>query len=314
MLGAVIHVPKRREPSTAGDPLQINLRRLVWLILLIVILPTALLTGIGGALILTQQGSVDLLLGILAMSFAVSVLAGATLLLFLAGRGMRIAKVQSTFLSRMGHELRTPLAGIRLHAQLLQRTDLPEDAQESLVAITRETDRLTDLVERILRWREIRSRTHLYKKITTSPREIVDQVVAALPAPSAVRVALREPLPELRGDPEALAEAIRNLISNAIKYAGESGPADLVVRRFGRRLVFAVSDRGPGLPEIPPDRLFEAFYRHPDPARPDPGGSGLGLAIARQIVQAHGGRIGVAERAHGGTRFVIVLPYLGDAS
>lgn len=302
------------DASTGRDPLQVNLRRLVWLILLIVILPTALLTGIGGTLLILQRGSLDVLLGILSVSFAVSVLAGATLLMILAGRGARIARVQSTFLSRMGHELRTPLAGIRLHAQLLASLELPPDARASVDAVSRETDRLTELVERILRWREIRSRTHLFKKKRTTPRAIIDAVISGLPDPSCASVRWHEPLPELRGDPDALAEAIRNLVSNAVKYAPDSGPAEIDVRRFGRRLIFAVSDRGPGLPEGPPEQIFEAFYRAPDPGKPDPGGSGLGLAIARQIVQAHGGRIGVASRAGGGCRFLVSLPYRGEPS
>jgi signal transduction histidine kinase len=298
---------KREAKRAARDPLQVNLRRAVWLILLAVIIPTTVLTGIGIAILATQTGSLDVVLGALAVVFAVSVIAGSGLLMFLTGRGVRIAKIQETFLSRMGHELRTPLAGIRLHAQLLEQSALSPDASRSVAAIRQEVDRLTALVERILRWRQVRSRTHLYRKERINGQDVVEHLRRSLGEARQVIWDVREPLPSCQGDVEALSEAVGNLVSNAGKYGGEGGVA-LQVRQLANRLVFAVSDRGPGLPAGDRDLLFEPFFRHVPADLRDPGGSGLGLSVARQIVQAHGGRIGSFQRPGGGSRFIITLP------
>jgi two-component system phosphate regulon sensor histidine kinase PhoR len=297
-------------PREFRDPLQVNLRRVIWLVVLIVLLPTTVLTGLGITVIVTQENPLDIVLGILLVSFAVSVIAGATLSIFLAGRGARIAKLQSTFLSRISHELRTPLAGIHLHAQILHEQPLPPTARSSVEAIGREAERLRTLVERILRWREVRSSKHLYRKIDTSVEDVIALLYEMIPASEPIEVRVRDPLPALRGDPEALAEALANLVQNALKYGDREDPCVIVdARRFGRRVVFAVSDRGPGLPSVNRDVLFEPFQRGIDTGEDDPGGSGLGLSIARQIVRAHGGRIAAMDRPGGGARVLILLPH-----
>ena len=304
--------PPRRSERTARDPLQVNLRRLVRLLLLLVIVPTFLLTGLALAMLLTRKEALDLIFGLILLAFAASVVAGGVLIAILAGRGARIAQLQSTFLSRMSHELRTPLAGIRLHAQILEATARDDEARESARAIAREADRLTELVDRLLRWREVRTKTHLYDKRPTDPREVVRRVREHLGEGTPLEVRWREPLPPLEADPGALAEAVRNLVHNAVKYAPDGGPPCLEVRRFGRSVVFAVSDRGPGLPRgAAREKLFEPFVRRVDRTRPDPGGTGVGLAIARQIVRAHGGRLGAMSRPGGGSRFVILVPCRG---
>ena len=117
-----------------------------------------------------------------------------------------------------------------------------------------------------------------------------------------------------RADPDAISEALGNLVQNAIKYAGERLPVELVVRRWGRLAVFAVNDEGPGLPPTPLEQLFEPFTRWVARDRPDPGGTGLGLAIARQIVRAHGGRLTATHRRGRGTRFLVTLPTAEGAS
>ncbi len=300
-----------RHERAVRDPLQVNLRRLVRLLLLLVIAPMFILTGLALAMLATRQEALDLIFGLILLAFAASVVAGGVLIAILAGRGARIAQLQSTFLSRMSHELRTPLAGIHLHAQILEATARDDEARESARAIARETARLTELVDRLLRWREVRTRTHLYHKRKTTPEKVVERVRAHLGETAPLVVRMRPPLPPLEADPEALAEAVRNLVHNALKYAAESAPPELDVRRFGRAVVFAVSDRGPGLPEKDRERLFEPFVRLVDRTRPDPGGSGVGLAIARQIVRAHGGKLGAVPRPGGGCRFVILLPHRG---
>ncbi len=295
----------------ARDPLQVNLRRVVQLILLVVLLPTTILTGIGIVVIVTWEEPLDLVLGILEISFAASVIAGAILLIYQASRGARLARIQDTFLSQMGHEILTPLSGIRLHTQILEGMQLPEGSRLSVQAIRREADRLRDLVQRTLRWREMRSTKHLYRKRSTTTGEIVEQVLQRLPNKNMIHVRLLTTDTRLRGDPDALAEAVMNLTGNARKYAGDDSPIELTVRKLGKAVIFVVSDRGPGLPKEDAERIFDPFYRIVPKDRPDPGGTGLGLTITRQIVRAHRGAINALNRRGGGSRFFIHLPMEG---
>lgn len=296
---------RRRTPR---DPLQVNLRWLVVLILLLVVVPTVLLTGFGILVLLKYRESPGLLMGVLVTSFSASVIAGAVLLIALTRRGVRLAQVQETFLSRMSHELLTPLAGIRLHAQILGGTELPPEAAPSVAAIGREASRLQELVEQIVRWRRFRSSRHLYSRETTTLRAVVDEALRRVPADAPVRTRVVASASPFSADPNALGEALGNLLQNALKYAGHAGPVEFTARRLRRMVVFTVADRGPGLPAVPVEQLFEPFFRHVETDRPDPGGSGLGLAIARQIVRAHGGRIGVFRRRGPGLAFFVVLP------
>lgn len=240
--------PAGRRRPLSRDPLQVNLRWVIMLILLTVVLPTVLLTGFAIFLLRGQEQRSGLVMGILIASFSASVVAGAALLVFLARRSARLAQLQETFLSRMSHELLTPLAGIRLHTQILSGAQLPRDVQASLDAIRRESDRLQALVERIVTWRKHRGAPQLLRRTTTTVQEVVDQALRRAPEAAAVRVRVLAPALTLNADPEALAEVVVNLLQNALKYAGADGPIEFVARRLGRMAVFAVADRGPGLP------------------------------------------------------------------
>jgi signal transduction histidine kinase len=288
--------------------LQVNLRRLVVLMLLTVILPTALLTGVGIAVIVVREEALDLVFGLLVVIFAGSVSAGASLMMIVASRGARLARTQETFLSRMGHELLTPLAGIRLHTDILIGLRLPPDAEASVAAIRKESARLEGLVERTLSWRRMRSPEHLYDRAETSADRVAELALDRSLHESSIRLSLRDGALPLVADEGALAEALADLLQNAVKYAGAGGSIELIVRRWTRWAVFVVRDRGPGLPEDRIERVFLPFFRRAPDGDPDPGGSGLGLTIARQIAIAHGGRLTASNRAGGGARFTLVIP------
>ena len=98
-----------------------------------------------------------------------------------------------------------------------------------------------------------------------------------------------------------------NLLGNAVRYTPPGSPVELSVHREGGALVFAVADRGPGVPVAERDRIFEPFYR-PAGAPADGGGAGLGLAIARRLAELQGGTLEYAPRSGGGSRFVLRLP------
>lgn len=277
--------------------------------LLVVVLPNAVLTGVGIVVIATQDQRRDLVFGILIVAFAASVIAGSVLLYFLARRGARLARMQETFLSHISHELRTPLAGIRLHTQILQAGDHDPESQRSLEAIGRETGRMQELVERMLAWRQTRSSKSLYERLPVRSQQVIERVERlAQAAPGRLRVRVRHPDATFLGDVEAVAEAVGNLVQNALKYSGDSGPIELTQQKFQRRVIFSVSDSGPGIPSDLRERLFDPFFRHVAVDRPDPGGLGLGLAIAQEIARAHGGRLSWMPRRRRGVRFFLTLP------
>ena len=305
---------KPRRARASRDPLQVSLRWVVHLTLLLVVVPTSVLTGVGIVILWqSRNASQGLVMGILIVAFSASIVAGSLLLLILARRGARLAQVQETFMSRMSHELLTPLAGIRLHVQLLEGARLSDDAATSLEAIRRETGRLQELVEGIVSWRRVRSSRHLIHRAPTTLGAVVEAAVARTPGADRAKVRVAEPGQRIVADPAALGEAVGNLLQNALKYAGDDGPVELTARRLGRMAVFAVTDRGPGLPPTAPEQVYEPFVRYVHADRPDPGGSGLGLSIARQIVRAHGGKIAACRRLGRGLLFVIVVPAGGAA-
>ncbi|MEM3433607.1 MAG: sensor histidine kinase, partial [Candidatus Methanomethyliaceae archaeon] len=120
-----------------------------------------------------------------------------------------------------------------------------------------------------------------------------------------VEVALeREPDLWVSADPRRIRQVLGNLLSNALRYSPSGSTITVSVRRQGNEVWVSVQDQGPGIPEEDLPHIFERFYKA-DKSRAE-GGTGLGLAIAKEIVQAHGGRIWVENR--GGARFTFALP------
>jgi signal transduction histidine kinase len=111
-------------------------------------------------------------------------------------------------------------------------------------------------------------------------------------------------LPPLLVDRQRINHVFTNLINNAIKYSPHGGEIELRASRYGREVQFSVIDHGPGVPEDFQDQIFDRFFRVPGQTK---SGAGLGLSIAREIVVAHGGRIGVRNRTKNGSEFYFVL-------
>jgi signal transduction histidine kinase len=207
-----------------------------------------------------------------------------------------------TLLAHASHELRSPLARLRMATELMTADPRPELAP----AVARDIAELDALVDEIL----LASR--LDHQAAAEPDETVD--LLALAAEEAARAGVQvAPVAagpfEVAGSSRLLRRLIRNLIDNAVKHGAE--PVEVEVGRLqtpaGPRVTVAVLDRGPGIPAAERERVFEPFYR---PAgRTEAAGSwGLGLSLVRQIAERHGGVVACADRAQGGARFVAELP------
>jgi two-component system sensor histidine kinase QseC len=206
------------------------------------------------------------------------------------------------FTADAAHELRTPLAALKIHAQVAQAADLPVATRASLDKVVAGVDRTTRLVEQLLRLARLDPLDHLAEPQQIDLGRLVAAAVtdAADGAPAAGRT-LVSALPDsplaVFGDADLLAAAVRNLIDNALRYTPPGSTVTVTVRSDGRRSELSVSDDGPGVPAAELPRLGERFFRGSDPGGE---GSGLGLAIVRRIADLHGITLDYSNRPTGG--------------
>jgi len=232
-------------------------------------------------------------------------------------REMRTARLRSEFVSNVSHELRTPLTAIRMNAETLLagRYRSPEKHDEFLRTVIRESERLSRLVDNILTFSQIESGRKTYDFEECDLGEIV---VAALEPFEPLlhkrgfqlEVEVADPLPPMRADREAVATAVSNLFSNAVKYSPERREIRVAVSERSEDVVVEVADRGIGVPPDERQRIFEKFHRAANAATGAATGAGVGLALTRSIVDAHGGQVEVEARGGGGSIFRLVFPEL----
>ena len=214
--------------------------------------------------------------------------------------------LKDEFVGTVSHELRTPLTSIRAFAEILlgQPGLPPAQREEFLRVIVAEGERLSRLVDGVLRLQRADAEAHVRLDL----REAVGAAVRAVGGadPGHIRVALPAgPLPVV-GDPDAVVQVLVNLIGNAVKFAGQ---ADVSAATDGARVVCHVSDDGPGIEPGDLARIFEPFERGQQHGGERPAGTGLGLAIARRIAEAHGGALTVTSEPGAGATFTFSLPH-----
>jgi signal transduction histidine kinase len=216
----------------------------------------------------------------------------------------------------MSHELRTPLTSIRMFIDTLKlgRAESAEERQECLDLLAKETERLSEMIERVLGYARLKAGRRLFAPRAVPVRDVVDEAVAAFRAHTlaaenlSLETDIPANLPPIHADREALVEALLNLVSNAYKYTGPEKQISIFARagRRGRVLV-GVRDNGPGLPKGEHKRVFERFYQGRSLLSTKQPGSGLGLAITRAIVEGNGGKIHVESEPGKGATFVIEM-------
>lgn len=226
-----------------------------------------------------------------------------------------LARAKSTFVSNVSHELRTPLALIRMFAETLEMGRLKDEQkkQEYYRTILRETERLTHLVNNLLNFSRMEAGRKPYQLVPCSIRDIVRDVVTTyMPHLQHAGFMPVVELPQddavVAADREAIAEALINLLDNAVKYSGPKKYLRVKVTHAPNDVRVEVEDQGIGIASQYHTKIFEAFFRVPSGFVHDTKGSGLGLSLVKHIMDAHGGRIELESVPDKGTTVRLLFP------
>ncbi|MER6135581.1 sensor histidine kinase KdpD [Streptomyces sp. NPDC001815] len=217
-------------------------------------------------------------------------------------------RIRTALLAAVSHDLRTPLAGIKVAVSSLRSDDVAwseEDQAELLEAIEEGADRLDHLVGNLLDMSRLQTGTvaPLIREIDVD--EVVPMALGGVPEDS-VELDIPETLPMVAVDPGLLERSVANLVENAVKYSPAGEHVLVAASAMADRVEVRVVDRGPGVPDEAKDRIFEPFQRHGD--APRGAGVGLGLAVARGFTEAMGGTLTAEDTPGGGLTMVLTVP------
>ena len=218
-------------------------------------------------------------------------------------------ELKSMLLDAIAHEFKTPLTSIKVAVSLLA-ADGDASRKEPLTIVEEETDRLESLITEAIETARIEAGK---LRLDRQRHSVADLLRAALqkmtPAlkEHGTRLEIPEDLPDVLVDQELFGLAIRQLVGNAVKYTRPESPINIRATAGNGMITIVVADRGPGIPEKDQARIFERFYRIPETASGVPG-TGMGLAIAREVVEAHGGRLWLQSTPGQGSEFHLTLP------
>jgi signal transduction histidine kinase len=258
--------------------------------------------------------------------------AGATLLvlLFLVGgialmlratdREARLAQAKSNFVANVSHELKTPLSLLSLFSEILElgRVNSEEKKMEYYRIMRHESLRLNKMIDNVLDFSKIEAGKKTYNFAHHDMSVVIESVLSSyryqiLNSGFDIQTNIQRDLPPILIDREAMAQAISNLVDNAIKYSGEVKQLSIKTETLASDLSIEISDQGIGIPRAEQAKVFEKFYRVGNGLVHDVKGSGLGLSLVKHIVEAHQGTISVDSDVGKGSHFTILLPLHGAA-
>jgi two-component system sensor histidine kinase SenX3 len=262
-------------------------------------------------------------LAVLGVIFFALIIAGMVLNTIFLVREIRRNEQHDSFINAVTHELKTPVASIRLYLQTLQTRDLDETKRREFYRIMLEdSDRLLQTIEQVLRAGSTGSRLRRIARTRVDLGEIARECVELArqrfhldPLSLAYDQRVTSDRPVVLGDPEELRAAIWNLIDNAVKYSSGDVQIRVALEQIeGQRLAVRVSDSGVGISPAELKRIFRRFYRIPASVAMRTKGSGLGLFIVRSVARKHGGRaFAESDGAGRGSTFTLLLPLAVEA-
>jgi len=243
----------------------------------------------------------------------IAVLAGA--IARYIGRQMRLTRLKNDFVATVSHELKTPLASMRVLIDTLVAGRLDDQAQagEYLQLIARENLRLSRLIDNFLTFSRMERNRCAFEFDEVQVSDILDEAIASCGdrftgESACLEVNVDDDLPPVLGDRDALVTVILNLLDNAWKYSGENREIRLKATARGKWVRIKVIDNGIGMSARTARKIFSRFYQADRTLRRSAGGCGLGLSIVKFILDAHGASIEVVSRSGAGSTFIVELP------
>jgi two-component system sensor histidine kinase SenX3 len=288
-------------------------RSITFFIVLGVGLVAVILLFYVGWVLLHWHTGILLFLGVLMLAMIISgVVVNTTFLV----REVRRNEQHDAFINAVTHELKTPIASIRLYLETLQTRAVDETKrQEFYRTMVEDSERLLGTIEQVLRTGRIGSTSHHKLNLTridlnSVVEECLSKAISLHRVPAESIEYRPGPGALVLADPDEVRAAVSNLIDNAVKYSGnpmkvtvETTPVD------GRYVMVRVKDQGVGIPNIELKQIFKRFYRVPGPLATRVKGTGLGLFIVRSVAKRHGGRAWAESEGPGrGSTFILQLP------
>ena len=266
-----------------------------------------------GWVLLNWKNGILLFLGILLLTMIIT---GVVLNTTFLVREVRRNEQHDAFINAVTHELKTPVASIRLYLETLQTRPVDEAKRQEFYRImVQDSERLLSTIEQVLRTGRIGSTSHhKLNRVRIDLNGVVEECLARVRTLHHVTPEALEyqpgPPATILGDPDEVRAAVSNLIDNAVKYSAspmkisvETAPVD------GKFVLVRVRDQGVGIPKIELKQIFKRFYRVPGPLATRVKGTGLGLYIVRSVAKRHGGRAWAESEGPGhGSTFVLQLP------
>jgi signal transduction histidine kinase len=260
------------------------------------------------------EGRRSLLLGVFTL-LAIVIAAGSYTVARAIGREFAVMRLQSEFVSAVSHELRTPLTSLRQLSEVLNEDrPLEEDRRRNYYRVLdRATLRLQKLVAGLLDFGRMEAGAMVYRKCDLDAGAFLVSIVGDFQREAAdqghrIEVKTEQNLPGIHGDPDALGNAVWNLLDNAVKYSPEHKTIRIEVECDGSHLAIRVRDQGLGIPEAERGRILRKFVRGTAAETMGIKGTGIGLAMVKHIVDAHGGTLRVESVPGEGSTFTILLP------
>jgi signal transduction histidine kinase len=275
------------------------------------LISVSLLLYIGWVLLNWRQG-ILLILGVILLMM---IIGGVVLNTIFLVREIRRNEQHDAFINAVTHELKTPVASIRLYLETLQTRSVDEAKRREFYKIMLEdSDRLLSTIEQVLRTGRVGPASRALLRSQVDFGAVVEGCLTRARAlhhisPEDLQYRPGPPVTVI-GDPDEVQAAVSNLIDNAVKYSGKDVRVIVESEKIdGKYVTLRVRDHGPGLPKSELKRIFKRFYRVPGPQATKVKGTGLGLYIVRSVAKRHGGRAFAESEGLGrGSTFVLQLP------
>jgi signal transduction histidine kinase len=264
-----------------------------------------------GWVLLNWRTGILLVLGVLLLAVIIAGVVFNTLFLV---REIRRNEQHDAFINAVTHELKTPVASIRLFLETLQTHTVDEAKRKEFYRIMLEdSNRLLATIEQVLRTGRAGSARRKVQMVPidlpTVVRECLARVRTAHHVPEGALEYRLGPEVTILGDPGEVEAAVSNLIENAVKYSGDRVHVDVELETAGKYASLRVKDQGAGIPRTELKRIFKRFHRVPGPLATRVKGTGLGLFIVRSVAKRHGGRVWAESEGPGhGSTFLLQFP------